>query len=185
MFLHLDARLKFYWYRMLLCNLKLSLPYLKSFLIRKATSFAPILQSIQKEQASDFVCNSIYFVIKLHWFSSMFYVCKGPLNKFSLAYFRLLVYFLCFLASCRIKYENGAICGFCIEVYFCLFSNATLNSKVLSSKIYPRPSGKLMQPVEIILSHLKRPNSTSPECVFWKVNQRWELVMVCRYFCSL
>jgi len=75
--------------------------------------------------------------------------------------------------------ENGTIISMVYDALFEMstpnatsdFLNATLNSKVLSSKIYPRPSGKLMQPVEIILSHLKRPNSTSPECVFWKVNQ--------------
>ncbi|XP_065058390.1 adhesion G-protein coupled receptor D1-like isoform X2 [Rhopilema esculentum] len=50
-------------------------------------------------------------------------------------------------------------------------SGATVNSKVLSTTVYPPPTGILKEPVEIVLTHLQKPNSTTPECVFWRVNQ--------------
>eukprot|EP00112_Aurelia_sp_Birch-Aquarium-sp1_P019294 Seg4743.1 transcript_id=Seg4743.1/GoldUCD/mRNA.D3Y31 product="Adhesion G protein-coupled receptor L2" protein_id=Seg4743.1/GoldUCD/D3Y31 len=49
--------------------------------------------------------------------------------------------------------------------------NASINSKVLSTTVYPHPVGELAEPVEIILTHLQKPNATEPECVFWKVNE--------------
>ena len=52
------------------------------------------------------------------------------------------------------------------------YRNASVNSKVLSTTVYPHPVGELAEPVEIVLTHLKKPNATEPECVFWKVNER-------------
>eukprot|EP00794_Sanderia_malayensis_P006757 gene6757-7517_t len=46
-----------------------------------------------------------------------------------------------------------------------------VNSKVLSTTIDPKPTQSLQDPVEIVLTHLLKPNSSKPECVFWKVNE--------------